>query len=64
MPGNFLRAVLSNNLMGVMSHADEEAQKALQPLCQYIYSKMPSEAWGDEEKVYHYAIKKQKEHSK
>jgi len=46
--GGFLRAVLSNDLMGAMSKADLHNQQALPAICKYIYNRVPSGCWGSE----------------
>lgn len=50
-PGSFLTAVLSNDLFGAIWRADPENLRALEGICQFIYSDMPSSAWGTPDNV-------------
>jgi hypothetical protein len=50
-PGDFLRAVLTNDLMGAMERADDNNREALFEICSFIYSEVPSLCWGSEERV-------------
>ncbi len=50
-PGSFLTAVLKNDLFDAMSRADMNNRYALHTICMYIYNKIPSTAWGNEERV-------------
>ena len=49
--GSFLRAVLKNDLFDAMGRADIINQHAIHAICMYIYNKIPSTAWGNEERV-------------
>ena len=49
--GGFLRAVLTNDLMGAMAKADIANQEALPSICKYVYNRVPSGCWGNEEIV-------------
>jgi hypothetical protein len=49
--GDFLRAVLSNNLIESFAHADDENARAMHEITKYIYNMMPSKCWGSPEKV-------------
>jgi len=49
--GDFLRAVLSNNLVDSFSHADDENLTAMQEIVNHIYLEIPSRCWGSPEKV-------------
>jgi hypothetical protein len=49
--GDFLRAVLSNNLIESFAHADDENARAMHEITKYIYNMMPSRCWGSPEKV-------------
>jgi len=49
--GDFLRAVLSNNLVDSFSHADDENLTAMQEIVKHIYFELPSRCWGSPEKV-------------
>lgn len=50
-PGSFLRAVLENDLMGAVGHADEESARELKALVQWLWQEMPSNLWGSKERV-------------
>ncbi len=41
--GDFLRAVLSNDLFGAMEKADEESAGGMKQICTFLYSYAPSE---------------------
>jgi len=47
--GGFLRAVLSNDLAGAVSHADDENIVALPIIVRYLYNRCPAGCWGSEE---------------
>lgn len=49
--GDFLRAVLENNLLMSFSRADLENKRDLYEIIQYVYSTLPGECWGSVEKV-------------
>jgi hypothetical protein len=49
--GDFLLAVLSNNLVESFAHADDENLAAMHEITKYIYNMMPSKCWGSPEKV-------------
>ena len=49
--GDFLRAVLSNNLIESFAHADDENARAMHEITKYIYNMMPSRCWDSPEKV-------------
>lgn len=51
MPGDFLRAVLSNDLMRAFSYATPESRESLRDLVFWIYNYVTSRCWGSEEKV-------------
>ena len=50
-PGDFLRAVLENNLMEAMARADDTNRAALRAICDYVYSEIPHTCWGSLAKV-------------
>lgn len=50
-PHEFLRSVLSNNLLRAVTNADDEETAALPAIVIYIYNEVPSGAWGTPEKV-------------
>ncbi len=49
--GDFLRAVLSDNLFDAMARADLNNRRALHAICMYIYNELPCGCWGNEGKV-------------
>lgn len=46
LPGSFLRAVLSNDLMGAVRRADPESLASLPALCCWIYNAVPRHVYG------------------
>jgi hypothetical protein len=51
MPGSFLCAVLSNDLMGAVAYADNENMRNLRDIAMFVYNEVPSSAWGDKNKI-------------
>jgi hypothetical protein len=49
--GDFLYAVLTNDLFGAVGRADEENQRDIVEICSYVYNELPAGCWGSEEKV-------------
>lgn len=49
--GDFLRAVLENDLMQAMGRADESNRAAMFSICGYVYNELPSACHGSPEKV-------------
>ena len=49
--GDFLRAVLENDLMEACGRADEENAIALFQICAYVYNQLPASCHGSPEKV-------------
>lgn len=50
-PGRFLTAVLCNDLMAAVAHADSQNIVALKEICLFIYNQVPSCAWGSPKNV-------------
>lgn len=50
-PGNFLMAVLCNDLKEACERADDENIKLLPVYVAYFYNEAPSACWGSPEKV-------------
>lgn len=50
-PGDFVRAVLCNDLLSAIGRADEASLVAIKPICQYVYNALPSECHGSAQKV-------------
>ena len=48
---DFLEGALTNNLMKVCEHGDEEAMKCLKDLTLVIYNRLPGICWGSKETV-------------
>lgn len=55
--GGFLAKVLANDLFGAVGHADENNLRALPAIVRYVYNCMPSECWGDADKVKAWLVK-------
>ena len=49
--GDFLQAVLENNLVEAYGRADEENTLAMRDYADLLYNEMPSPSWGSKEKV-------------
>lgn len=49
--GDFLKAVLSNDLMEAVGRADHWNQKTLVNICGYIYNELPKDCWGSPARV-------------
>jgi hypothetical protein len=49
--GNFVMALLTNNLSRAFLHADDENRAALRQYVGFLHNEMPSPAWGSPEKV-------------
>jgi hypothetical protein len=50
-PGHFLIAVLSNDLFGAWSRADEFCKADMDLIVKFVYNKLPGDCWGDKERV-------------
>lgn len=51
MVGDFLYAVLTNNLVSSIALADEENKRDLEEIVHYCYWNIPAICWGSPEKV-------------
>jgi hypothetical protein len=49
-PGQFLTAVLKNDLFNACGHADEENLRNLPAFMGYLYNEAPAPSWGSPEK--------------
>ena len=49
--GDFLQAVLENNLLMSYSRADLENKRDLYEIIRYVYNELPGDCWGSPEKV-------------
>ena len=52
LPGDFLTAVLTNDLKMSVGRADEHSLACLSHIVGYLYNECPSNRWGSEEAVY------------
>lgn len=50
-PGDFLMAVLQNDLKEAFGRADEYNTRAMHSIVQYLYNHVPEVCWGSPEKV-------------
>ena len=51
IPGNFLQALLSNNLIDAFARADPTNLDLLQQWCWWMHGEFPSTAWGSRDKM-------------
>ena len=51
MPGHFLTAVLTNNLVEAFGNADEDNRSCMWEWCLWLYNEIPMPAWGSANKV-------------
>lgn len=49
--GDFLRAVLENNLANAVGHADRNNYPALKEIVKWIWNNTPASCWGSPAKV-------------
>jgi hypothetical protein len=61
--GSFLTAVLSNDLMAAVGHADETNLEALPAICRYVHWKIPGRCHGSREAVEAWLDRPQQEDS-
>ena len=50
-PGSFVRAVLSNDLVGALNRADTAAEAGIRDILKYVRWEIPTESWGSPAKV-------------
>ena len=50
-PGEFLRFVLCNSLIGALNYADNDNAKDLKEIVRFVSDELPWSAWGSLEKV-------------
>lgn len=50
-PGDFLSAVIVNDLRGACAHADDTNRHLLWEYCNFFYNEAPSPCWGSLEKA-------------
>jgi len=58
LPGSFLRAVISNNLVEAFAQADSTNILRLFDYANFLYNEVPSPCWGSEEKMLAWAEKR------
>lgn len=51
LPGDFLQAIISNDLREACSRADDENLGQIPAYVAYFYNKVPSPCWGSPEKM-------------
>lgn len=49
--GDFLSAVLTNDLLRAVHHGDYENLRDLVEIVRYLYNDFPADCWGSKEKV-------------
>lgn len=59
IPGDFLTAVLSNDLLGAFCRADDQSVRELHGLVAWCYQHIPHKAWGSVERVKQYSSAQQ-----
>lgn len=45
-PGGFLTAILANDLMGAVGRCDAWNHHYMKDICNFVYNRIPSNAWG------------------
>ena len=50
-PGDFLEAVLENDLKESFERADDDNIRSMFEIVQFIYNEIPARCWGSPEKV-------------
>ena len=51
LPGSFLLAIVLNDLVATVGHADDDAMRGIKSLVQFLYYDTPGTAWGSPAKV-------------
>ena len=51
VPGGFLSAVISNDLHGAISNADDQNRRVIRSWLKLLYNEFPGNAWGSKEKL-------------
>jgi len=60
-PGGFLTAILANDFVTAVGHADEENRAAIVEFATWLYWGCPSPAWGSYEQVNAWIAKRREE---
>lgn len=55
IPGSFLTAVLSNDLMEAFARADLTSRAGMFQIVSFLYNECPSASWGSKEKLLEWA---------
>lgn len=55
-PGDFLSAVICNDLRESFGRADEENRDALFYIVEWFYNHAPAPCWGSDEKMYQWTV--------
>lgn len=61
LPGDFLTAVIENNLTEAFSRADDENTLRMRSIVSWWYNEAPGMCWGNKEKIKHWAEARAKE---
>ena len=61
--GDFLTAVVENDLFEALARADSYNRATIYQICRYVYNELPSTCWGSPEKVeaYYAGFRQEKE---
>ena len=51
VPGSFVTAVLSNDLMSAVANADTHNKRDLHEICEYVWNTVPMTAYGSPQNV-------------
>jgi hypothetical protein len=51
LPGDFLQAVLRNDLMETVCRADSENLSDILEICQYVYCELPAMSWRSQRHI-------------
>ena len=51
VPGSFLSAIISNDLIGAVGRADDENMKNIPAFVEYFYNNAPPVCWGSEKNM-------------
>lgn len=62
IPGDFLQAVICNDLKNAVGHADDENLRNLPAFAIYMYNQAPAQCWGDREKMFAWSKAKRAVH--
>jgi hypothetical protein len=57
-PGEFLTAVLENNLVDAMRRADDESRESLYHIVGFLVWEVPGACWGSPERVHRWLSQK------